>query len=265
MKHNFVTLKLNKRSPIIATAIHDGDFLRPELLAITNLSVSERRREEDPFTGKLAQVAPSSLTCLKSRFEYDLNRPREKAVYKTPADAWGLNLWKEPLKESAVEDSLNYYDAFYKQLYNVYSELIAEHGKIVVLDLHSYNYRRKGPNDVGSPETTHPTINLGTGTMTHQGWRPLINNFVSDLRKQSFLGKALNVQENLIFKGGYHPLWAHQTFAEDICVLSIEFKKCFMDEWSGELYSDSFSELKEVFSYTIDCLSRQLKQINNQK
>ena len=30
----------------------------------------------------------------RSRFEVDINRPRDKAVYITPEDAWGLHIWK---------------------------------------------------------------------------------------------------------------------------------------------------------------------------
>jgi cardiolipin synthase A/B len=46
----------------------------------------------DPFTAQLARVAPTRLIALRSRFEVDLNRPRERAVYRGPADAWGLEV-----------------------------------------------------------------------------------------------------------------------------------------------------------------------------
>ena len=36
-------------SPLVATAIHDGHALRPDVAGIMALSDSERLREEDPF------------------------------------------------------------------------------------------------------------------------------------------------------------------------------------------------------------------------
>ena len=80
--------------PIVATAIHAGHSLRPEVEALMKLSEAHRLREEDPFTDRWVGVAENSIVVDVSRFEVDLNRPREKAVYVRPDDAWGLDLWK---------------------------------------------------------------------------------------------------------------------------------------------------------------------------
>ncbi|MGH8657056.1 MAG: N-formylglutamate amidohydrolase, partial [Gammaproteobacteria bacterium] len=71
--------------PIVATAIHAGHALHPEIAALIALDEATRLREEDPFTAQLARVAPTRLIALRSRFEVDLNRPRERAVYRVPA------------------------------------------------------------------------------------------------------------------------------------------------------------------------------------
>ncbi len=91
--------------PIVATAIHDGHALREEVSALTALSDASRLQEEDPFTGEWTKVAPTRVVATRSRFEVDLNRPREKAVYAVPADAWGLELWKAPPSESLLARS----------------------------------------------------------------------------------------------------------------------------------------------------------------
>ena len=82
-------------SPIVAAAVHDGHELRAEVAKLMALGDSERKREEDPYTGGWTAVAPTRIIGLNSRFEVDLNRPREKAVYLTPEDAWGLDVWRE--------------------------------------------------------------------------------------------------------------------------------------------------------------------------
>ena len=99
--------------PLIATAVHDGHDVRDEVARHLALGDAERLREEDPFTGEWTQAAPTRVVGTRSRFEVDLNRPREKAVYRTPEDAWGLTVWKDDPPQEMFERSLAEYDAFY--------------------------------------------------------------------------------------------------------------------------------------------------------
>ncbi len=107
--------------PLVATAIHDGHEVRPEVERLMAISESERLREEDPFTADWTRVAPTRVVGTRSRFEVDLNRPRDKAVYRTPADAWGLEVWKDGIPEAAAERSIQEYDDFYRALEQLYS------------------------------------------------------------------------------------------------------------------------------------------------
>ena len=133
-------------SPLVATAIHDGHNLRTEVAAIMALPDLERLREEDPFTGNWANVADNRLIGSQSRFEVDLNRPREKAVYIQPEDAWGLHVWQETPSAAIIEQSLANYDAFYAEAHRLFSDLEKRFNHFVVFDLHTYKHRREGPN-----------------------------------------------------------------------------------------------------------------------
>jgi hypothetical protein len=64
-------------------------------------------------------------------------------------------------------------------------------------------------------------------------WARLIERFMEDLAAFDFPGGALDVRENVKFRGGACAKWAHQRFPDSACVLSIEVKKFFMDEWTG--------------------------------
>jgi hypothetical protein len=75
---------------------------------------------------------------------------------------------------------------------------------------------------------------VGTGTMDRARWAPIVDRFIAELRTVDFLGRQLDVRENVKFFGGQLGRWTHQNFPESACVLSIEFKKFFMDEWTGE-------------------------------
>jgi hypothetical protein len=220
--------------PLVATAIHDGGFVRPEVLALMALPEPGRLREEDPFTARWTEVAPTRVVGLRSRFEVDLNRPRERAVYRTPADAWGLRVWKTELPDDVVDRSLAEYDAFYAMLHELYADLAARHGAFVVFDLHTYNHRRAGPDGPEADPAGNPQVNVGTGCMAdRRRWAHLVDRFMDDLRAFDFPGGPLDVRENVKFAGGHHAAWAHATFPDEACVLAIEFKKFFMDEWTG--------------------------------
>ena len=123
--------------PLVATAIHDGHELREELLDYVALDEAGRLREEDPFTGNWTKVAPTRVVGLRSRFETDLNRPRDKSVYRTPEDAWGLKVWKDALPDAVASRSHAEYDAFYTALGELYGELAKQYGRFVVFDLHT--------------------------------------------------------------------------------------------------------------------------------
>ena len=106
--HKDWQINYNDEGPLVATAIHNGHLLRDEIEELTALSDVERLREEDPFTGDWTTIANVQIVMQNSRFEVDLNRPRDKAVYIDPEDAWGLKLWKWMVQ--AVALLMEYFD-----------------------------------------------------------------------------------------------------------------------------------------------------------
>ena len=119
--------------PLVAAAIHHGHDVREEVARHFALDEAARLREEDPFTGDWTSIAPTRIIVQRSRFEVDLNRPREKAVYRTPKDAWGLEVWKGGLPDEVAARSLAGYDAFYARMRELLEEIETESGRFVVL------------------------------------------------------------------------------------------------------------------------------------
>lgn len=236
--------------PLVAAAIHDGHAVRPELLPLLNLAEGDRLREEDPFTRHWTTVAPTRVIGCRSRFEVDLNRPREKAVYLTPEDAWGLQVWKSPLPEDVIAETLALYDDFYAEVKTILRELIADCGCVVVYDIHTYNHRRGGPEGPLADPEANPAVNLGTGTMNRERWAPVVDRFLHDLRSYDYPGSKLDVRENVRFRGGNFGRWAHETFPDTVCVLSIEFKKFFMNEWTGEADHAQVEAIRDALAST---------------
>ena len=79
MEDRIWTREIGER-PLVAVALHHGHDLRPEVRQFVALSDEERLREEDPYTGRWAELASTRFIVHRSRFEMDLNRPRPKAV-----------------------------------------------------------------------------------------------------------------------------------------------------------------------------------------
>jgi len=218
--------------PVVAVALHAGHELRPGLANLTSLTEADRLREEDPFTADWTACAHSRVVVNRSRFEVDCNRPRERAVYRVPDDAWDLPLWGDVLPQSEVDASLALYDAFYARLDAVFSEAVDKHGAMLVLDLHAYNHRREGSGAPPALRAENPDVNLGTGYLDRDRWGGVADTFIREFRSAM---PETDVRENVRFRGGHLARWAADAFGGAVCVLAIEFKKTYMDEWTGEV------------------------------
>ena len=238
--------------PIIATAVHAGHALRSECATLTGLDEATRLREEDPYTDRVARAAPTHIIALRSRFEVDLNRPRDKAVYATPEDAWGLNVWRSPLGGDAMARSLAEYDAFYAELERVIRTRIERHGRVAVLDIHSYNHRRGDDRAPADPKA-NPEINVGTGSVDRARWGGLVEHFVADLLALDF-----DARENVKFQGGEMSKWVHRTFPSNAVCLAIELKKTFMDEWTGVAEDAQLAHIGRAIAATMPGLIEEL-------
>ena len=104
------------KGPILAAAIHSGHDLRAELVSLLAIGETERFREEGPYADYWATACSTRLLVYRSRFEVDLNCPRDQVVYQTREQASGLQVWKEALGEKTIERSLAEHDAFYETL-----------------------------------------------------------------------------------------------------------------------------------------------------
>ncbi|UCF37662.1 MAG: N-formylglutamate amidohydrolase [Acidobacteriota bacterium] len=247
-------------TPLIAAAIHDGHDLRPELHQLMALSEEERLREEDPYTEEWTAIAGTRIVGLRSRFEVDLNRPREKAVYLEPDDAWGLTVWKAPLGAGQLDGSLSIYDAFYRSVHTLLDEALSIFPALVLFDLHTYNHRRLGTSGPEAPREENPEINVGTGTLDRKYWSPVVERFLADLWASDFLGRRLDVRENIRFRGGNFPRWIHQNFPQRVCALAIEVKKFFMDEWTGLADRPQVDAVGAALRSTVPGILEELKR-----
>lgn len=244
--------------PVVAASIHSGHEVRADVAEWLAIPEADRLREEDPLTSVWTSVGDSSIRVFRSRFEVDLNRPRETAVVSNDGETWGLEIWREGPPARVIERSLAEYDRFYAELRDFFDRIVANWHSVLVLDLHSYNHRRRGPDMPADSFLRNPEVNIGTGTMDRARWANLIDCFTAALRGQEFRGRYLDVRENVKFKGRHFPAWLHRTWPEHVCVLSLEFKKFFMDEWNGTANIAALEELRVALQNATSATRREL-------
>jgi hypothetical protein len=220
--------------PVVATAIHDGHGLRDEVREVMALQDAERLREEDPFTGQAVAGIANHVVACRSRFEIDLNREADEAVYTCPEQCWGLQVWREAPDAGLVARSRAIHEAFYRMMGGLLDDIAAAHGRFVLLDVHSYNHRRDGPGGAATPQADAPDINIGTFSMPRELWAPLLDPVMEEMRAFDFNGRRLDVRENVAFQGkGALTRFVHERYPGQGCAIAIEFKKFYMDEWTG--------------------------------
>lgn len=255
---NKIWLEHQGEGPLIATAIHAGHDIRNELLPLLAIDEATRLREEDPYTDRWVRIVPCWIVMTRSRFEVDLNRERDEAVYRAPEMAWGLHLWKAPLSDELVEHSLQEYDAFYDELEVLLTKLARHYKRFIIFDIHAYNYRREGPDGPPADPSQNPEVNIGTGTLDRKLCGCVVNRFIKDLKQFNFLGRHLDVRENIKFEGRQLARWIHGKFPESACVLSVEFKKFFMNEWTGDADEKQLNAIRDALHSTIPGILEEL-------
>jgi hypothetical protein len=245
--------------PVVATAIHDGHELRPEVAAAMKLADADRLREEDPFTGQAILDVSTHVVVHRSRFEFDLNRGSEDAIYRTPEQSWGLEVWHGECADQICTRSLDIHDAYYRMMGVLLDDIAAVHPRFVLIDVHSYNHRRDGPDGAPTPQEAAPDINIGTFSMPRDEWAFLLDPLMEAMAGFDFNGRRLDVRENVAFQGkGEQTRFVHDRYPGQGCAIALEFKKFFMDEWTGEPDLRELAAMRRFIAFTAETAERLL-------
>jgi hypothetical protein len=153
---------------------------------------------------------------------------------------------------------LQEYDAFYANMRDLFDRLTAGWHSILVLDLHSYNHHRTGPNGPGGNPEDNPEINVGTGSLNRERWASVVDTFMDALRHINFQGRHLDVRENVKFRGGHFSAWLNTTYSGKVCTLAIECKKFFMDEWNATADIAAVEDLGIILRESINATRQEL-------
>jgi len=233
-------IKVEDYLPYLGLAIHAGHNLRDSLRPLCALSDYERWYEEDPYTEEFIKALPITIFGRDSRYEYDLNRPPELAIYEV---AWGKDVWNQPLPKEELETSLTKHRQFYDVVHALVARLESRYGACVVFDMHSYNTKRWA--------RPVPLFNLGTENVDQKRFGRYINHFKNELSKIRLPNIENTTAINDVFQGnGY--LLKHLTEAFDhTLVLATEIKKAYVNEETQESYPKVIAGLQDSLKNAI--------------
>ncbi len=240
----------DSQAPILALSIHNGHRMPEELLPSCGISSSTRLMEEDPFTCGFAGLFPNYIIPYNSRFAIDLNRSPDKAVYLKPEDAWGLPVRKADIPPELLDKLRKAHETWYKIVEYQIKRMLKTHNRLLVLDLHSYNHRRGGIDAAPDPQIDNPDIIIGRSNICKDQY-PLVDKLQEMLNGAPFQGTTIDCRCDVKFTGGYFSRWVNATFPGSCMCLAIEFKKIFMNEWTGELNLEAYDELRYLFYNTV--------------
>jgi hypothetical protein len=222
------SLKISSYVHYVCAAIHDGHQFRKELWDKCLHSAYDRWYEEDPATKQMIASHPIVIAGRDSRFEYDLNRFPEEAVFET---AWGKKLWKTPLSAGEKQLSLKKHAAFYKVVKCLIEKLESLHGSCIVYDMHSYNWQRW--------DREVPTWNLGTKNIDGDRFGDLVEQWRHLLSTISFPYQIKPTADinNTFYGNGYFLRYITDNF-ENTLVLATEIAKVYCEEYQQIIYPE---------------------------
>jgi hypothetical protein len=240
------TLKIDDYVHFVCGAVHDGHQFRKELWDNCLHTEYDRWFEEDPQTKEMIKTHPIVIAGLDSRFEYDLNRPSESAIY---TDAWGKQLWKTPLPEEMKSRSLQKHHNFYNVTNALISKIEEIYGICIVYDMHSYNWHRW--------DREVPTWNLGTSNIDNVRFGKAVEQWQQILSGMKLPNNIVsNCNINDTFQGnGYFLKYITKNFRNTL-VLATEIKKVYCDELEQVIFP-------EVVTAVEDYLKTHLKEHAN--
>ncbi|WP_452222025.1 N-formylglutamate amidohydrolase [Lacinutrix salivirga] len=229
------TLKIDSYVHYVCGAVHDGHQFRKELWDNCLHTEYERWYEEDPETKQMVHSHPIVIAGMDSRFEYDLNRDPETAIY---TDAWGKQLWKTPLPTAQKEKSLAKHNAFYKVVNALIAKIEEKFGVCIVYDMHSYNWKRW--------DREVPTWNLGTSNVDQKRFKSHIESWSKSLGELQLPNGIQSTSKiNDTFKGnGYFLKFITNNFKNTL-VLATEIAKVYCDEYEYIMYPEVVAAVEQ--------------------
>jgi hypothetical protein len=72
---------------------------------------------------------------------------------------------------------------------------------------------------------------------------------------------SLDVRADVKFRGGHFVRWIHDRYPGAACAIAVEFKKTFMDEWTGQPDEARISAITDRLTNAVPVLLAELERV----
>ncbi len=110
-----------------------------------------------------------------------------------------------------------------------------------------------------APEEDNPEVNVGTGSLDGDRWGGVVDAFIGAFAGRATAGGEIDVRENVRFEGAHLAKWVHERYPDHGVALALEFKKTYMDEWTGEPDQQRIDTLARALGQTVEPVLRALR------
>jgi len=240
--------------PVVASIPHSGTYVpssvRKQYKRNPEPILSPVDWHLDKLYDFLSELGITLIQATHSRYVVNLNRGPDEPLFG-PESSCAVpceNAFKNPLYDRELSNSeinariKKYYTPYHNRLAAILNQMINEHGKVYLLDLHGYF--------VG------PTENVCLGNVNETTCsEQLIGSFESSLKKHGF-----SVVRNEKWIGGY--ITRHYGSKDNVEALQIELRfPAYLDresfdeeevkEWDSDKFRKAKERLRKVFSEII--------------
>ena len=112
-----------------------------------------------------------------------------------------------------------------------------------------------------TPQADAPDVNIGTFSMPREEWAWLVDPLMEAMNSFDFNGRRLDVRENVAFQGkGEQTRFVHQHYPGRGCAIALEFKKFFMDEWTGEPDPAELKAMRDFITHSAQVAAELLRR-----
>ena len=89
--------------------------------------------------------------------------------------------------------------------------------------------------------------------MPREQWAFLLDPLMEAMSRFDFNGRRLDVRENVAFQGrGQLARFVHERYPGTGCALAVEFKKFYMDEWTGVADPEALPAMRDFITHAAD-------------
>lgn len=234
-------MRVKEYKPLVGLAVHAGHRIRAELVSNMGVEEDDRRYDEDTHSDYFIENFPMQLIGLDSRYEYDIDRKRDQAIYLKPFQCWGKRAWISPPTKTELEISYEKYDEAHDLMEFFMEQTMAYFHKTLVLDLHTYSFKRQM---YGSKSSSLPLFNIGTTKLDRKKHAKTVDAWLAELAKIQVPDMETTVAENDLFKGdGAVAINLIEKFPE-AAIIPLDIKKLFMDETTGQIHEPIAQKLR---------------------